>query len=134
MRSTACQLHREALPGRGQTHRQSSRSGLACRLVSGGVEADLVATAVEATESAGAQSQITPPFQQPGSDISERANTLGKSLAIQAAFFQQLEEQMGDLEQVVEDLASGVVLALGMLQIETAIFLDVETFVLHLPP
>jgi hypothetical protein len=37
---------------------------------------------------------------------------------------------MGDLEQVVEDLASGIVLAVGVFQVETAVFLDVEASVL----
>ena len=50
-----------------------------------------------------------------------------------AAFFQQLEEQVSDLEQVVEDLAGGVVLAVRVFQKETAIFLDVETLILDLP-
>ena len=40
---------------------------------------------------------------------------------------------MGDLEQVVEDLASRIVLAVGMFQQETGVFLDVKTFVLDLP-
>ena len=102
-------------------------------LVSGGVKADLVATAIKVAESLGRQPQIAPGFQQPEGDISERANSLGKSLAKEAAFFDQLEEQMGDLEQVVEDLASGIVLAVRMLQKETAIFLNVEAFILDLP-
>ena len=102
-------------------------------LVSRGVKADLAATVVEGTESPGAQSQIAPGFQQAKSDISERTDTLGKSLPKQATFFHQLEEQMGDLEQVVEDLTSGIVLAVRMFQIETAIFLDVEAFILDLP-
>ena len=102
-------------------------------LVSGGVEADLVAAAVEVAESSGGQTQVAPGFQQAKSDISERTDTLGKSLPKQATFFHQLEEQMGDLEQVVEDLASGVILAVGVFQKETAIFLDVEAFVLDLP-
>ena len=40
---------------------------------------------------------------------------------------------MGDLEQVVEDLAGGVILAVRMFQKETTIFLNVETLVLDLP-
>ena len=102
-------------------------------LVSGGVKADLEAAAVQVTESPGAQTQIAPPFQQAESDILERADALRKGIPKQTAFFHQLEEQVGDLEQVVEDLASGVILAVGVFQVETAIFLDVEAFVLDLP-
>ena len=79
------------------------------------------------------QPQVAPGFQQAKSDILERAEAAGKSLAKQAAFFEQLEEQVSDLEQVVEDFAGIVVLAAGVLQVETAIFLDVETLILDLP-
>ena len=102
-------------------------------LLSRGVKADLVATAVEIAESRGGQTQVAPGFQQAKSDILERAAAPGKSLPKQTAFFHQLEEQMGDLEQVVEDLASRIVLAVGMFQQETGVFLDVKTFVLDLP-
>jgi len=102
-------------------------------LISRCIKADLIATAVEGTESLRAQAQIAPGFQESGSDISERANALGKSLSKETAFFQQLEEQVSDLEQVVEDLAGGVVLAVRVFQKETAIFLDVETLILDLP-
>jgi len=59
--------------------------------------------------------QVTPGFQQAESDILERADTLRESLTKQAALFHQLEDQVGNLEQVVEDLARGVVLAVRVL-------------------
>jgi len=62
IRKTACQIHKDVLPGRGQINRQSTRSELVCRLVSGSVKADLVATAVQATEILWAQLQIAPGF------------------------------------------------------------------------
>jgi len=100
---------------------------------SGSIEADLETAVGEVAEGNGGQAQVAPGFQQAKSDILERAEALRKSLPKQTAFFQQLEEQMGDLEQEVEDLARRIVLAVRMFQKETAIFLDVETFVLDLP-
>jgi hypothetical protein len=127
IRNKACQIHKEVLPGRGQTNRQDTPRELACQLVSGGVKADLIVALIKCTEVSGVQAQVTPGFQQLKSDISERANTLRKSFAKQAALFHQLEEQ------VVEDLASGVVLAIGVFKMEATVFLEVETFVFNLP-
>ena len=50
-----------------------------------------------------------------------------------AAFLQELEEGVGDLEYVIEDLLRGVVLAIGVFELEAALFLDIEPFVLDLP-
>jgi len=48
----------------------------------------------------------------------ERADTLGENIAKETALFHQLENQVGNLEQEVEDLASIFVLAVRMFQIE----------------
>ena len=132
MSSTACQFLSEVLPGwpdRGAEHTQWT--GMPS--LSGGIKADLIAAGIECAESLWGQSGIAPGFQQAKSDILERTNALGKSLAKQTALFHQLEKQVCNLEQVVEDFASGVVLAVGVFQVETAIFLDVEAFVFDLP-
>jgi hypothetical protein len=40
---------------------------------------------------------------------------------------------MGDLEQEEKDLMSGAILAVGVFEIEAAIFLDIEAFILDFP-
>ncbi len=73
--------------------------------------------------------QVTPGFQQAESDILERADTLRESLTKQGALLDQLEEQVGNLEQVVEDFTSGLILAVRVFEMEAAVFLDIEAFV-----
>jgi hypothetical protein len=62
MSGRACQIHEDGLPGRGETNKHGIRSGLACRRVSGSIEADLVTAIVETTEIDWAQTQIAPGF------------------------------------------------------------------------
>ena len=82
MSSTACQFLSEVLPGwpdRGAEHTQWT--GMPS--LSGGIKADLIAAGIECAESLWGQSGIAPGFQQAKSDILERTNALGKSLAKQ---------------------------------------------------
>ncbi len=74
-----------------------------------------------------AHTQITPGFQQAESDILERAKAVGEGFPEQAAFFDQLKDQMGNLEQEVEDLTGSTLLGVGVFEIEAAIFLDIDS-------
>ena len=45
----------------------------------------------------------------------------------------ELEDQVGDLEEEVQVTSSGPIFAIGMLQSESAVLLAVEAFVFNLP-
>ena len=69
-----------------------------------------------------------------GTTVSEYAVLpMGIPAAQQAAAFHQLRQEVGDLQQDVEVLDLSFAEAVGMLQIEPAVLLDVESFVLDLP-
>jgi len=55
---------------------------------------------------------------------------LGQMLE-EAADFEQLQKDVSDLHQVVESLHIVRVDAVGMLQVQAAVFLDVETLILN---
>ncbi len=97
------------------------------------VKADLKAAIVELLESGGGQAQVTPGFQPAESNISEGADTVGEGFAEQAAFLDQLKDQMGNLEQEIKHLASVAILGVEVFEIVVAIFLDIEAFVLDFP-
>ena len=97
------------------------------------VKADLKAAIVEMMESGRGQAQVAPGFQQAKSNISEGADAVGESNPKQAAFFDQLKDQMGNLEQEIKHLTSGAILTVRVFEIVAAIFLDIEAFVLDFP-
>jgi hypothetical protein len=49
-------------------------------------------------ESSGGQAQVAPGFQQAESDILEGAKAVEEGFSKQAAFFDQLKDQMGNME------------------------------------
>jgi len=100
----------------------------ACRFVSRRVKTDLKAAIVEVMESGGGQAQVAPGFQQAESNISEGADAVGEGNPEQAAFFDQLKDQMGNLEQEIKHLSSSTILAVRVFEIVAAIFLDIEAF------
>ena len=102
-------------------------------LGSGGIQADLKATFGQGQEIAGRQGQVAPGFQQAESQVLGSAQTVGEHLAQQAAFLHELEDQVSQLQEQVEDFAGGGVLAVGVFQVEIAVLLDVEAFILDLP-
>ena len=53
---------------------------------------------VEMMESGGGQVQVAPGFQQAESNISEGADAVGEGPTKQAAFFDQLKDEVGNLE------------------------------------
>lgn len=83
--------------------------------------------------------EIAEAIQQAPSDVLEAAEELdgggliglGEMLE-QAAHFEQLQKDVSDLQQVVESLHIVRVDAVGMLQVQAAVFLDVEALILDL--
>ena len=72
-----------------QTERLSE---LSRRMVSGSIETDLIAAAVETAKFGSTQTQIAPSFKQAEGDIFERAETFGESIAKEAPLFHELKD------------------------------------------
>ena len=79
------------------------------------------------------QAQVAPRFQQAESDVFGRAHTGWEGLAKQAALLDQLGEQVGDLQQKVENLTGHRISGVRVFQVEPPVFLNVEAFILDLP-
>lgn len=77
--------------------------------------------------------EIAPGFEQEEGQVLGGTPASGENFLEQAAFFHQLKNDTSELEQEVKDLAGIGVLALGMFEVELAVLLDIETFVLDLP-
>jgi len=129
----ACQNHCKIRSGSDQVRRKNPCCEQACRFGLGRIEADLVTALEEILKRVGGQAQVAPGFEKAESDILEGAKADGEGLAKQAAFFDQLKDEMGNLEQEVEDLTGGTLLGVGVFKIEAPIFLDIEALVLDFP-
>jgi len=70
---------------------------------------------------------------QSPSHVAEAAEEAFAVPAQQAAVFEQLQDQMSDLQQYIEVLDLLIPGAVSMLQIEPAVLLDVESFVFDFP-
>jgi hypothetical protein len=79
------------------------------------------------------QAQVTPCLQQTEGDILGRAYAFGKGLAKEAALLHELGEQMGNLQEKVEDFASLRMLSVSVFQFESPVLLHIEAFVLDFP-
>ena len=79
------------------------------------------------------QAQVAPSFKDAVSNILQRSDTLWEGIGEKATLFHQLEDEVGDLQDDVEDFASSFILAVRMLEIETAVLLHVEAFILDFP-
>ena len=97
------------------------------------VEAYLESTIEEAQEAGGTQLQITPRLQQSKGDVLQRAYTFGKDLPEQASFLEQLKQDVGYLQQVIENLGGRLILTVRVFQLESPVLLSVKTFVFNLP-
>ena len=59
--------------------------------------------------------------------------SVGENILEQAAFFHQLKNDAGQLEQQVKDLAGIGVFAVGMFEVEFAVLLDIKALILDFP-
>jgi len=97
------------------------------------VEAYLKSTVEQAQEALGTQSQVTPRLQQAKGDVLQRAHAIGKGLPEQASLFDQLKQDVGYLQQVIENLGGRLILAVRVFQLESPVLLSVKAFVFNLP-
>ena len=81
----------------------------------------------------GRAAQIAPGFQQPKSEVLGGADAFRESLTKQATVSDQLTEQMGNLQEEVEDFGGGRVLSVNVFQRVAPTFLIIEAFILNLP-
>jgi len=96
-----------------------------------GIEADLDSGAQQRFER---NQAVANALGESSGHIAQAAEEAFAVFAQQAAVFDQLQQQVGDLHQDIEvpDLPGAE--AIGMLQIEPAVLLDVESFIFDLPP
>ena len=101
---------------------------------SGGVEADLDGCGEEGFEFVrGRQGVSAEGFEEVGSKVAEGAEAgLDVPLAADAAL-EELDEEVGDLEEEVEVLGRSRVFGVGVFHRVAAVLLDVEAFILGAP-
>ena len=93
-------------------------------------KANLEAGVLHLLNSMGAQAQVAPRFQQAESDVLGRAHTgweglrstASEAVAKQAALLDQLGEQVGNLQQKVENLTGDRIGGVRVFQVEPPIF------------
>ena len=93
----------------------------------------MTAESADPGEHVGRKQTIAPGFEQAKGEILQRAEAAREELLEQTARQHQLKEEVGHLQQKVEDLGGRVVLAVGVLESEAAVLLRVEALILNLP-
>lgn len=105
-----------------------------------GVQSDLDVACGIGIEGVVGDGEVTQAVDQEAGDASQAAEEGGDGVAAglsggfqQVAFFHQLHDGVGDLQQAVVGLHDAVVVAVGVFQIVAAVFLCVEALVFNLP-
>lgn len=119
--------------GAANSGRRANSPDRSCCLGSGGIEADLEPAFSQAEQVSSGNDEITPGFEQAKCQILGGTPPIGESILKQATLFDQLKDDASQLQEQVEHLASGGVFTIGMFQVEIAVLLDIEAFVLDLP-
>jgi len=100
---------------------------------SGGIEPDLESLRADLFEKLPSELEVAPGFKEPESDVFCRSHTIGKSFPKETASLDELKKGIGDLQEKVEDLAGGLVVAVDMLQRKSPVLLDIEALIFYLP-
>jgi len=75
--------------------------------------------------------QIAPGFEQAQGEVLGGTDALRESVAEQAAVGHQLTEQMGDLQEEIEDFGRSRILSVNVFQSVSPTFLNIEAFALR---
>ena len=104
------------------------------------IEADLNAGGVKGVEGLVVQDHVTEGIQHAAGEILQAAeqlhgcpSELGRQVAQQAAGFHELQDHVGDLQQVVVGFEVFRVDAENVFQVEAAVLLAIESLVLNVP-
>ena len=100
---------------------------------SGGIESYLASLCPDLFQKLRSELEVTPCFQEPEGDIFCRSHTSWESFPKETASLDELKKGIGDLQEKVEDLAGCFIVAVGMLQSESPVLLDIEALVFNLP-
>src|SRR5271157_5191483 len=106
----------------------------------GNIEANLNAGGAKGVKGLVVQDHVTEGIQQAAGEILQAAeqlqgcpSELGRQVAQQAAGFQELQDHVGDLQQIVVGFELFRVDAENVFQVEAAVLLAIESLVLNVP-
>ena len=98
-----------------------------------GMEADLDACSKHVLVVLGCKGCISGGFEQAKREVLGGAEAFLEQAGQQIAFFNDLSEDTGDLQQEVIDLYAGLVVGICVFELVAAVFLYIETFVFNSP-
>lgn len=101
--------------------------------LSGSIESYLDSLFSDSIEKIPSKPEVTPGLEQSECDVLCRPNTSWESFSEKTAFFDELRDGIGDLQEEIEDLAGCLIVAVDVLQLKSPVLLDIETLVFYFP-